>query len=128
MFWTSKFLIIFRFQRFILGDANFFSLEYSYSIMASTDIDDMEAHLQRLSMYKKPDLDNVKEITSAEYYYDPQCHLSTHEQLINDHETLETFRGWIEENPQIIKVRYMLNQFPFSVYFVFCTSYFKSSE
>lgn len=64
----------------------------------------MEDYIHRLSIYQKPDLDNVKEVTSAEYYYDPRCHLSTHSQLINDYETMEAFRGWIEDNAHLIKV------------------------
>lgn len=66
--------------------------------------DKIEEYIKRMSLFKKPDLENFEEITSAEYYYDPQCHISTHEQIVNDHETLEIFKGWIEENPQIIKV------------------------
>lgn len=73
--------------------------------MESADLNSMEGLIKRLSLFKKPDLDNVEQITSAEYYYDPQCHLSAHEQIMNDYETLETFKGWIEENPHIIKVR-----------------------
>lgn len=64
----------------------------------------MEEYIQRLYEYKKPDLSNIDEPTSAEYYYDPRAHLSTHEMLINDHTTMSIFRGWIEDNHEFIKV------------------------
>lgn len=82
-------------------------------------MDDMEELISRLSLFKKPNLENVGEVTSAEYYYDPQSHLSTHEQIVNDTDTLETFREWIEENPHIIKVQiYFRNSFrsPFRIF------------
>lgn len=69
----------------------------------------MEEYIKRLSIYQKPDLENVEEVTSAEYYYDPRCHLSTHEQLINDYETMNAFKGWIEDNKHLIKVRKIQN-------------------
>ncbi len=64
----------------------------------------MEDIIHRLSEFHKPDLDNVKEVTSAEYYYDPYSHITMHEQIVNDIETVETYRGWIEDNQHIIKV------------------------
>lgn len=61
--------------------------------------------MSKLSLYSPPDLENVTELTSAEYHYDPQCHISTHEEIINDVETIETFRYWINNYSHIIKVR-----------------------
>ena len=61
--------------------------------------------MSKLSLFSPPDLENVKEVTSAEYHYDPQCHISTHEEIINDVETIETFRYWINNYSHIIKVR-----------------------
>lgn len=69
----------------------------------------MEEYIKRLSIYQKPDLENVEEVTSAEYYYDPRCHLSTHEQLINDYETMNAFKGWIEDNKHLIKDKVVLD-------------------
>ena len=64
----------------------------------------MEEYIKGLSGFKKPDLKNVRELTSAEYYYDPHTHITTHDAFVSDQIVMSTFRSWIKENEKFIKV------------------------
>lgn len=65
----------------------------------------MEEYLNRLASYKKPEIKKLDEVSSAGYYYDPYSHIATHEHFINDYDTVEKYRKWIENNKHLIKVR-----------------------
>ncbi len=64
----------------------------------------MEEIIDRLKKYKTTPSNVADELSSSKYFDDLFSHLTVHEQLMNDYETVAVFQDWINNNKDLIKV------------------------